>query len=70
MVKATAVIRERPRPIVHRTHGRRQGPISFHGEFWRITGRGADAKKTTRMSRAEVKIGPTVQIRNLEGAYG
>ena len=28
MVKSTAVIRERPRQIVHRTHGRRQGPIT------------------------------------------
>src|SRR5258705_13608988 len=27
MVKSTAVIRERPRQIVHRPHGRRQGPI-------------------------------------------
>ena len=28
MVKSTAVVRERPREIVHRTHGRRQGPIT------------------------------------------
>ncbi len=28
MAKSTAVIGERPRQIVHRTHGRRHGPIS------------------------------------------
>src|SRR5262249_5410729 len=36
--------------------------VCFHGEFWRVTGRGMEAKKTTRLTLSRTRYLPTSRI--------